>query len=153
LTQKEVNALRTYEALYIITPELDDDGIQTVANEVEKLVTSNGGAIVRSEIWGRRKLAYEVKKFTEGNYVLLRFDAEPVFSAKLEQYFRLSDQIIRYLIVHLDEHDLRMEAEQQKRREDDLRAGRTRGRDEDDDEDDEPIGVGGRRGRRNDDDD
>lgn len=145
--------MRTYEALYIITPELDDDGIQTVANEVEKLVTSNGGAIVRSEIWGRRKLAYEVKKFTEGNYVLLRFDAEPTFSGKLEHYFRLSDQIIRYLIVHLDEHDLRMEAEMQKRREDDLRAGRGRGRDDDDDDDDEPVGAGARRGRRHEDDD
>jgi len=149
-----VNALRTYEALYIITPELDDDGIQTIASEVENLVTSNGGAIVRSEIWGRRKLAFEVKKFTEGNYVLLRFDADPAFSAKLEHYFRLSDQIIRYLIVHLDDHDLRMEAEQQRRREEDVRTGRGRGRDDDDDDDDdEPVGAGARRSRRNDDDD
>lgn len=144
--------MRTYEALYIITPEMDDDGIQTTANEIEKLVTNSGGAVVRSEIWGRRKLAYEVKKFTEGSYVLLRFDADPAFVAKLELHFRLSDIIIRYLITHLDPHTLRLEAEQAHRREEDLRSGRNR-RGEDDDDEEDAVPAGGRRGRRNDDDD
>ena len=65
--------MRTYEALYIIAPNLDDDAIQAVVAGVENLITSNGGTIVRSEVWGRRKLAYEIKKHGEGFYVLLRF--------------------------------------------------------------------------------
>lgn len=114
--------MRTYEALYIITPEMEEDGIQTVANAVEELVTSNEGSIVRSEIWGKRKLAYEVNNHSEGVYVLMRFQADPEFIGRLENYFRLADPIIRYLVVHFDEHTLKLEAEQQRRKEEDLRA-------------------------------
>lgn len=140
--------MRTYEALYIITPDLDDDAVQTVATEVDNLITSNSGAIVRSEIWGRRKLAYEVKKHTEGSYVLTRFEAEPDFIAKLEGYYKLSDAVIRYLVTHFDARTLKLEAEQLRRREEEIQAGAHRGRD-DDDEDDNPR----RRGRRYDNED
>jgi len=136
--------LRTYEALYIVAPELDDDAIQTVAQEVEALVTKNEGTIVRSEIWGKRKLAYPVQKHTDGCYVLLRFTANPEFVARLEGYFKLSEPIIRYLVVHFDEHALRLEAEQNRRKEEDLRAsaagGRSRhGQDHDDNENEEGV--------------
>jgi small subunit ribosomal protein S6 len=163
-------SLRTYEALFIVNPELEDDAIQAVVNAVEQLITGNGGAIVRSEIWGRRRLAYKVKKFTEGCYVLLRFQAEPTFNARLETYFRLQDPIIRYLVTYFDEQMLRLEEEQIKQREEDVRAGGARrGRDDDDDdddddrgprrrrrdedEDDDEVGVGPRRRHRRDDDD
>jgi small subunit ribosomal protein S6 len=150
--------LRTYEALYIISTSIEDDGIQTIVNDVESLVTKQGGTIVRSENWGRRKMAYEVKKQSEGNYVLLRFQASPEFVARLESYFKLSEAIIRYIVVHFDEHTLQLEAEQQRRREEEIRAsavGRRRGDDDDDDEDDDdPIPVGaGRRSRRDQDED
>ena len=67
--------MRTYEALYIIQPEVTEDEAQTIASGVESLITEDGGAIVRSEIWGKRRLAYEVKRFNEGIYVLVRFQA------------------------------------------------------------------------------
>jgi len=123
--------LRTYEALYIVNPNLDDAAIQTIAAEVESLVTDNGGAVVRSEIWGKRKLAYEVKKFTEGYYVLLRFDAEPEFIDKLELHFRLSEPIFRNLVVYFDEKTLRLEAEQARR---DVENAKNRPSEEDDDD-------------------
>lgn len=129
--------MRTYEALYIVSPELADDVIQTVAQEVDSLVQKHGGDIVRSEIWGRRKLAYVVKKQTEGCYVLLRFTATPECIARLTAHFRLSESIIRFLITHFDEHTLRLEDEQAKRKEEELRAGAAKGRDDSDDEDDE----------------
>lgn len=143
---KEVKELlRTYEALYIANPEMEEADIQAVAETVEKLVTDNGGAIVRSEIWGKRKLAYVVKKFTEGHYILLRFDAEPDLIKKLEAHFRLSESIFRFLIVHLDAHTLRLEAEQLRRNQEQLEASRRReeeraangGRRDDDDDDDD----------------
>lgn len=147
--------MRTYEALYIVSPEIDDDGIQTVVTEVESLVTKHGGTIVRSETWGRRKLAYEVNRHAEGSYVLMRFTAGPEFVARLESHFKLVEAIIRYLVVHFDEHTLQLEAEQQRRREEEIRAGAAgRRREDDDDDDDDPIPVAaGRRSRRDMDDD
>lgn len=138
--------MRTYEALYIVSPVCKDDEIQTVASATEKLVTDNGGAIVRSETWGKRKLAYTVKQFTEGVYILLRFTAQPEFITRLEGYFRLEEKVIRHLVVHFDEQTLRLEAEQEERKEADLQTGgRSRfGRREDDSGDARPARVGSR---------
>ncbi len=144
--------MRTYEALYIIAPNLDDDAIQAVVAGVETLITSNGGTIVRSEVWGRRKLAYEIKKHGEGFYVLLRFTASPEFVKKLDNHFKLAETVIRSMVLYLDERTLRLEAEQQHRREEEARIAATRvrgeGDDDDDDEDDEDDFGGGGRGRR-----
>lgn len=115
--------MRTYEALYIVKPDLSDDEIQTVVKAAETLITNSGGTIVRSEVWGKRKLAYEVKHFTEGVYVLVRFQSEPSFVARLETHFRLSEAVIRDLVVLFDERTLRLEAEQQQKIEAELQAG------------------------------
>lgn len=143
--------MRTYEALYIVKPDLKDDEIQTVAKDVENLVTSSGGAIVRSETWGKRKLAYEVNKYTEGVYVLLRFQSSAAFAAKLANHFRLTESIIRDLIVYFDEKALRLEEEQKQRTEAELRANAARSADRDDDDDEDDRRP--QRGRRRDDDD
>ncbi len=143
--------LKTYEALYIARPDVPDDEIQTIAKQVEDMITTNGGAIVRSEIWGKRRLAYEVQKCTEGNYVLLRFEAVASFVARLENHFRLTDAIIRFLVVHFDEKTLRLEDLQKKRKEAEIRnsiGASARSDDNDDDDNDRP-----RRGRRYRDDD
>lgn len=149
-------SLRTYEALFIVSPELEDDAIQTAAAQVEKLVTDNGGTTVRLDIWGKRRLAYPVKKHNEGCYVLFRFTAEPAVLPKLETLFKLSDTIIRHLVVHFDEQTLKLEAEQLQRKEEEIRQGGER-RGEDDDDDDRPrrrMDRDDRRGRsRRDDDD
>ncbi len=128
--------MRTYEALFIVRPEASEEEVQAIATEVEKLVTDGGGAIVRSEIWGKRRLAYEVSKCTEGNYVLIRFQCDPSFPQKLEQYFRLHESVIRDIVVYFDEHTLKFEAEQIRRNEAEL--ARTGGRPRDDDDDDRP---------------
>ena len=142
--------MRTYEALYIINPTLEDDAIQTIVNEVEALVTNQGGAIVRSEIWGRRKLAYIVKKHTDGCLVLLRVTANPEFVQKIETYFKLNESILRFMVVHFDEQTLKLEAEQQRRNLEEMRNAANRSRD-DDDEDDDPVPAGRR--QRDDDED
>ena len=146
--------MRTYEALYIVKPDLKDDEIQTIAKDVETLITSNGGAIVRSETWGKRKMAYEVNNYTEGVYVLLRFDSPATFVAKLANHFRLTESIIREIIVYFDEKTLRLEEEQKQRTEAELRANaaRTADRDDDDDDDDDRRPQRGRRRDEDDDD-
>ena len=128
--------MRTYEALYIASPNLEEGDIQTLSQQAEAYITSNGGTIVRSEIWGKRKLAYLVKKYSEGNYILVRFQANPEFIQKLELWFKLNDAVIRYLVVHYDEHMLRVEVEQARRKEEDLRKSAARSEDDDDDDDD-----------------
>ena len=143
--------MRTYEALYIISPELDDSAIQTVVADVEKLITASGGTIVRSEVLGKRKLAYTIKKHTDGVYVVLRFIANPDSIKRLEQQLKLTESIIRYMVLYLDEKTLKLEEEQKRRYEEDLRLSSERRsrRDDDDDEeddfDDDEDGPGGRR--------
>ncbi len=137
--------MRTYEALYIIQPELGEDDTQTLATGVEKLITDDGGAIVRSEIWGKRRLAYEVKGFADGVYVLVRFESNPTLIDQLKGSFRLNESIIRFLVVSFNTRTLRLEIEQQKRSEAQAEAralslqGRDSrgGRDDDDDDRDE----------------
>lgn len=131
--------MRTYEALYIIQHETNENDVQTIAQEVETLITEAGGAIVRSEVWGKRRLAFEVKGQNEGIYVLVRFEADPGFNLKLESHFRLNESIVRFLVVLFDEKTLRLEAEQQRRNEALLAAlSERRDGDDDDDDDDRP---------------
>ncbi len=126
--------MRTYEALFIVQPEAAEDLVQTIATGVETLITEDGGVIVRSEIWGKRRLAFLVKKFNEGIYVLIRFEAEPDALTKLEAHFHLNDDVIRYLMVHFDEKALRLEIEQVARNEAQLEARRAGGPSSDDDD-------------------
>jgi len=129
--------LRTYEALYIINPELDDSAIQTVVENVEKMITNSNGSIVRSDVWGKRKLAYTIKKHTEGVYVVLRFLASPDFIKRFEQQLKLTESIIRYMVLYLDEKTLRLEAEQQHLYDEEMRlSSERRNRNDDDDDDD-----------------
>ena len=141
--------MRTYESLYILRPDLQEEEVEALAKDVESQITGDGGTIVRSEIWGKRRLAYEVQKCSEGYYILVRFMATPVFVARLENYFRLTDAVIRYLMLHFDERTLRLEARQKKRKEAELQsiaaAVKPRGRDE---EEDEEVGARSGRGRR-----
>jgi small subunit ribosomal protein S6 len=130
--------LRTYEALYILSPELDESAIQTIAADVEGMISNNGGTIVRSDVWGKRKLAYTINKHVEGVYIVLRFEANPEFIKRLEQQLRLMEPVIRYLVLYLDAQTLKLEAEQQKQYEEALQASaarRSRGEDDDDDDD------------------
>lgn len=128
---------RTYEALFIVSPELEDDAIQAVASAVEQIVTGQGGTTVRLDIWGKRRLAYPVRKHNEGCYVLFRFEADASVLPKLETHFKLTDEIIRHLVVFFDEQTLRAEAEQLARREEEIRSGADRRREDDDDDDDD----------------
>lgn len=142
--------MRTYEALYIISPELDDSAIQTVVADVEKFITSSDGTIVRSDVWGKRKLAYTIRKHTEGVYVVLRFLANPDSIKRLEQQLKLTEAVIRYMVLYLDEKTLKLEQEQARRYEEELRLSterRNRREDDDDDEDDEDDSDSRRRGR------
>lgn len=107
--------MRIYETIYIIQPEASEDEVEKVAQSVESLITEAGGAIVNTDVWGKRRLAYEVKGFHEGIYILIRFECNPEFPKKLEDALKLNESVIRYLVIYFDDKTLRLETEQARR--------------------------------------
>ncbi|NLM47149.1 MAG: 30S ribosomal protein S6 [Firmicutes bacterium] len=89
-----------YEAMFIIKPDLEEDAYEAISTRFKELIETAGGEVTNLTLMGRRKLAYEVKKkFREGFYVLINYTAKPAVTAELERNFKISDEIIRYLIV------------------------------------------------------
>lgn len=91
--------MRHYETGVIIAPNLSDEEIDQQIRQMIDLIVSMKGNLLREERWGKRKLAYPIKKFTDGYYLFLDYEAEPAVPAELERRFRQSDQILRYMTV------------------------------------------------------
>jgi small subunit ribosomal protein S6 len=94
---------RTYEVMYIGAPETADDDIVKLNEGIEQMITREGGTIVRTENMGRRRLAYPIKKKTEGHYVLFEIEDSGQSIAELERRMRVNDVVIRYITVRVDE--------------------------------------------------
>ena len=114
--------LRVYETLYIIHPDVPEEEVETMARQLESLVTDGGGEVVKGEIWGKRRLAYKVNKHSDGYFVLLRFKGAPAVVQRIESHFRLAEGIIRHLLLHFDENTLRLEERQRQRKEAEIRS-------------------------------
>lgn len=91
--------MQKYEALYIIKPDVDEEARAALIQKFAAVVTDNGGEIVNIDEWGKRKLAYAIDYINEGYYVLMNFDAKPELPAELERNFRISEFIMRYMVV------------------------------------------------------
>ena len=94
--------LREYELVYIIQHELDESGILSLNERVTQLVGEHGGEMLATEMWGRRTLAYPIRKHFEGHYVLQRFNMLPDGTVEVERYLRLNEDVLRYLIFRKD---------------------------------------------------
>ena len=97
----EDKQLRDYELMFIISPEVGDEALEATVDSVSQFVTGKGGIISSVERWGKRKLAYPVKRFLEGNYVLTRFKMKPIWSKELETNLQISEDILRHLLIKL----------------------------------------------------
>ena len=95
--------MRDYEVLYIVRADLDDDKVQEAVKRVNTLIERSGGAIERTNIWGKRKLAYEVKHQKEGSYVLQDFQIGPDRVPELEAQLKITEEVLRHLIVRKPE--------------------------------------------------
>lgn len=91
--------MRAYELTFIVNPELDDSAFKEIVERVKGWITDSGGEISKTDLWGKRKLAYEINKQTEGNYVLLRANIDPTFCNDLERNLRLAEPVMRYLLI------------------------------------------------------
>ena len=95
--------MREYEVLYIVRADLDEDKVQDAVKRVNTLIERSGGAIERTNLWGKRKLAYEVKHQKEGAYVLQDFQIEPTRVPELEASLKITEEVLRHLIVRKPE--------------------------------------------------
>lgn len=94
---------RQYELVYIVPPETTEEALADVHQQVAAIVERFGGAIERSEAWGRRKLAYPIQHHREGVYVLEVINGPGALTAELDRRLRVMDIVIRHLIVRVDE--------------------------------------------------
>jgi small subunit ribosomal protein S6 len=91
--------MRKYEVMFIIRPEADEDAVKATVEKFHNII-NNGGEVTKSEVMGKRRLAYEINKYRDGYYVLVNFNAVPAVVAELERVMKISDEIIRYLITN-----------------------------------------------------
>ena len=91
--------MNKYEAMFIVTPEMEDEAIKGVIEKFSGIITANGGEIEKTDEWGRKKLAYPIDYKTEGYYVLVNFAAAPELPRELERNFRNDESILRYMVV------------------------------------------------------
>jgi small subunit ribosomal protein S6 len=92
-----------YELVIIITPDAIEEKLEARLNGISQYITGHGGTIVSVDKWGKRRLAYPIKKSLEGNYVLFKFSLPPAASRELENNLRISEDLLRYLMVRTDE--------------------------------------------------
>lgn len=91
--------MNKYELAVIFLPTLDDEALKAEFESVQKLIERFGGTIDKVDDWGKRKLAYEIKKHTEGFYNFITFDSESTAPIEIERRMRIKENVLRYLIV------------------------------------------------------
>ncbi len=94
--------MRRYETIFIASPTLTDEQSDELVKQYEGIIAEQGGELLKTDKWGRKKLAYEVQKFSEGYYTLFEMNAGPTLIAELERRFRNNDAVIKYLSVRMD---------------------------------------------------
>jgi small subunit ribosomal protein S6 len=95
--------MRVYESIFIANPSLAEDEVDRTTDLIQNVITNNGGEVVKVDKWGKRPLAYTIKKQKEGYYILLLFNANPDVLAELDRRYKLTDQILRYNIVKISD--------------------------------------------------
>jgi small subunit ribosomal protein S6 len=106
--KREAKMDRFYEVMFIVRPDTEEADLDKLIAGFEQTVTNGGGAVRSTEKLGRRKLAYTVRKFNEGNYVLLTVDADGKLVAELERRLRVSEPVIKFITVRMDEEEKRI---------------------------------------------
>jgi len=89
--------------MYVLAPDLQEADLTTATERVSSLITNRGGEITKTDTWGRRRLAYPIRRFMDGYYTVLRFNLEPNQTVELDRNLRLNEQLLRHIIVHAEE--------------------------------------------------
>ena len=95
--------MRVYEELFILKPDLPEEEVEAYIEQIKGIISTGKGAIDKVDNWGVRKLAYRVNKYAEGRYVLVQFSSDPDLVHEIERRMRVSDQVIKFITVRIDE--------------------------------------------------
>jgi len=95
--------MKKYETIFILNPDLDEEQAQSTIEKVKGIITQANGEILKVEDWGKRKLAYLVKKKDKGHYILIHLAGPPALLSELERNFRVMDAVIKFQSVRLDD--------------------------------------------------
>ncbi|MGD0498547.1 MAG: 30S ribosomal protein S6 [Bryobacteraceae bacterium] len=107
--------MRIYEALFIIKPDVPDEEADQRLEALQGQLVAAGATVDKLEKWGKRKLAYKVDKYREGSYVLIQFSADPGTVKEFERRLRVSDMVMKFLTVRIDETLKRLEKRKKRR--------------------------------------
>ena len=97
----EDNRLADYEMVYIVSPEVDDEALESRIESISQFISGRSGVVDEVEKWGKKKLAYPIKHFLEGNYVLTRFKVSPAQCKELEANLKITEEVLRHLLIKL----------------------------------------------------
>ena len=95
--------MREYELTYIVRPDVDEEGLAAITARVQQVITSNGGRVIKADSWGKRRLAYPIRRYTEGYYTFLRTELTDKAIREVERQLKLSEDVFRHLLVRVEE--------------------------------------------------
>jgi small subunit ribosomal protein S6 len=107
--------MRIYEELFIVKPDVPEEEIDQFVEQMKSVVTAANGSVDKAEKWGKRRLAYRVDKYREGVYVLFQFNAAPETVKEFERRLRVSDMVIKFLTVRIDQTLKRLDKRKKER--------------------------------------
>jgi small subunit ribosomal protein S6 len=99
---------RLYEVMFIVRPDVEDEEADKLIEALSTTVKTGGGVVKSAEKLGRRKLAYQVRKFNDGNYILFTVEANGAVVLELERRLRVTEQVIKFITVRIDEEEKRL---------------------------------------------
>jgi small subunit ribosomal protein S6 len=91
--------MRSYELVIIIQPDLEEDAVKGIIEKIQGWISDAGGSITKIDNWGKRRMAYEINKRRDGQYVLFEMQMPPTYSAELERNLRFLESVIRFSII------------------------------------------------------
>ncbi|MFA5308006.1 MAG: 30S ribosomal protein S6 [Dehalococcoidales bacterium] len=99
IQKKTDSKLQEYELVYIVSPEVAEDALEARIDSISQFITGKEGVIDGVDKWGKKRLAYPIKRFLDGNYVLTKFKMGPARCKELDASLRMSEEIIRHLLI------------------------------------------------------
>ncbi|MDR2493291.1 MAG: 30S ribosomal protein S6 [Coriobacteriales bacterium] len=97
--------MKAYELLYFVNPVIEEDVREATTKRIDSAITSQGGVIDSIEEWGKRKLAFDINKLTDGDYTLIEFHAEPTSIAEINRILHITDAVVRFIVVRRNDLD------------------------------------------------
>ena len=91
-----------YESMYILKPDMEEEKKDALVKRFSDIVTANGGEVEKIDEWGKKRLAYPIQYIEDGYYVLMNFSAPSELPAELERNYKISDDVLRFIVVNLD---------------------------------------------------